>query len=524
MADRVGRTAYDLIATAAQEYSERSLGTFGDTRITYGEAWNQAGSLANAFRQRGVQRGDRIGTIIPNTLAFFIFSMSCLRGGFVHVPINEMLSDEEIRHILTDSGAKALVVDKNSRDVIGKPRLAISELEVAIDIDQDSPSECVAFHDAIDRTPEIVSNADIQYSDPLRISYTGGTTGKPKGAVQTHGAIGTMMITMALEFEIRHQEEMLLMTPLTHGAGYCYLAGVIQGAHFTLTDGFDVSQFLSLVDSRAISWTFMVPTMLYRLIDRSEESLKCTDLSDLQTIVYGGAPISPERIPEVVRAFGNVFIQSYGQTETSGLGTILPKTDHSIESDKTHTVGQPVIGADIRVIDKVDRFDMESLPTGEPGEIALQAPFIFDHYHELPEETDETIIDGWVRTGDIGKFDKDGYLHLFDRKSDMIITGGMNVYSAEVEKVLNQHKKVRQVAVIGIPDDDWGEAVHAIVIPKGDEVSKAEINQFAADHLADYKKPKTIEFADRLPTTPYGKIDKVALRQPYWNEHKRQIN
>jgi fatty-acyl-CoA synthase/long-chain acyl-CoA synthetase len=236
--------------------------------------------------------------------------------------------------------------------------------------------------------------------------------------------------------------------------------------------------------------------------------------------------MTPARLREGLDEFGTVFTQFYGQTEVPNLITVLGKEEHRIaaeegEEQRLGSAGQPTLMADVKIVDTETG---ERQPRGSEGEIMATAPYVMDEYWELPEKTAETVEDGWVHTGDVGKRDEDGYVYLLDRKSNMIISGGMNVYSTDVEDVLVTHPGVSQVAVIGVPDEKWGEAVTAIVVPEDEDLTAAAIHEFADAELADYKRPKQVAFREELPQTPYGKIDKKALREPYWEESDRDIN
>jgi fatty-acyl-CoA synthase/long-chain acyl-CoA synthetase len=238
--------------------------------------------------------------------------------------------------------------------------------------------------------------------------------------------------------------------------------------------------------------------------------------------------MTPARLREGLEAFGPVFLQFYGQTEVPNLITTFGKDEHrkAIETgheERLSSAGYPCLMADVRIVDAETGNPADQLDVGESGEILATSPYTMTEYYERPEATAETVVDGWVRTGDIGRRDEDGYVYLLDRASDLIISGGMNVYSTEVEEALDEHEGVREVAVIGVPDDDWGEAVTAIVVPRGDSATEDDLLSFVDEELADYKKPKSVEFRESIPKTPYGKMDKKALREPYWEDEERDV-
>lgn len=514
------QTAYELIAAACSKYASRPIATIDGETWTYEKSWRRGGRLANALREYGVEKGDRVAYVMANRLDILTVTIACIRGGYIIVPISNMLATKDIEYILDDSGAKVVIVGPQFTEMIGDVRSSLQDLQLVIQTESESPSKFTPMEKTLE-DQKSVANARIEFDDPLRLSYTGGTTGKPKGALQTHGALGLCMVALCLEMEIRPKEEMLFMTHLSHGAGYHQLGGLVRGAHATVTRSFNPEKFLRLIDDQPISWVFLVPTMIYRILD--SDRIAETDFSGLDTVLYGAAPISQDRLGEAIDVFGDVFLQVYGSTETSALITSLPKKDHTNQSEVIESVGQPAIMTDIR-IGPIGEGQVTTQTQGETGEILVKSPFVFDRYHGNPEETDETIIDGWVRTGDIGRFDEEGYLYLLDRRNDVIISGGMNVYTNQVEDVLDMHPDVNQSAVIGIPHDDWGESVHAVIVPQSDDLTTDEIERFAASNLAGYKSPKSVEFTDELPTTPYGKIDKNQLREPLWEGEERRIH
>lgn len=516
-------TAYGLLRRAFDRYADRPVATVDGETWTYGEAWDRGGRLARALSAKGIDRGDRVGVVMSNQLDYFTANLACVRGGFVNVPMNDMLTADEFRYMFSDSGARAAVVGEGFTDTIADLAPDLPDLDTVVGVEPDPPSGQEPLERLLDEHPADAPEGDPEPDpgDLLRLSYTGGTTGKPKGARHTHGILATNMLAHVIAGEIRDAEEMLISTPLPHAAGYIHLGGLLQGAHFTITAGFDPGTFLRLVDEEPITWTFLVPTQLYRTLDH--EALPDRDVSGLETVLYGAAPITQERLAEALETFGDVFVQLYGQTEMPDVGMMLPKGDHEIGEPWMESCGKPATMVEAGIADPEVESAVELLPRGEVGELVMRSPYVMDGYHGKPEKTERTLVDGWLRTGDIARRDEAGYVYLLDRSSDMIVSGGMNVYTTEVEDALDAHPAVQQVAVIGIPDDDWGEAVHAVVVAEGDPTA-GELRSFADERLADYKKPKSVEFVDEIPTTPYGKMDKKALREPYWEDADREIN
>jgi fatty-acyl-CoA synthase/long-chain acyl-CoA synthetase len=511
-------TAQGLLRRACEKHADRPIATFGGETWTYGEAWERGGRLAAALADRGVEPGDHVGVMMSNQLDYLTANLACVRGGYVNVPMNDMLTPGEFSYMLSDSGARVAVAGGNFTDTLAdlEPDLPDLDLSVAVEDPADGQVTLGTLLEEADGTRDV----EVGPEDMLRLSYTGGTTGRPKGARHTHGILAMDMLAHVIALDIRDAEEVLVTTPLPHAAGYMHLAAMTQGAHLTVTDGFDPAEFLGILDAEPISWTFLVPTQIYRLLDH--EALGTTDHSSLETVVYGAAPITAERLSEALEAFGDVFVQVYGQTEMPDIGVVLPKGDHVMGEPQVESCGKPATMVDVGIVDP-EREDLVFREPGEAGELVMRSPYVMDGYHGKPEQTAETLVDGWLRTGDIARRDEAGYVYLLDRASDMIISGGMNVYTTEVEDALDQHPNVRQVAVIGVPHDDWGEAVHAVVVPEGD-LTAEELKEFADGKLSAYKKPKSVEFVEEIPTTPYGKMDKKALREPYWEGSDRGIN
>jgi fatty-acyl-CoA synthase/long-chain acyl-CoA synthetase len=342
---------------------------------------------------------------------------------------------------------------------------------------------------------------------PVLLSYTGGTTGKPKCVVHTQGRLAINLLAHLSCGEIGPNEVMLLTTPLPHSAGYHMQACLFAGGHVVLAQRFDPVAIPEICNRHQVTWTFAVPTMLYRLIDAL--SGQTEPLPSLRTIVYGAAPMSQERIEQALDLFGPVFIQLYGQTECPNYITTLGKADH-LDPHLLRSCGRPVPFCTVEILGEGDT----PAGIGEVGEITASSPYLFVEYLNNPEQTAKTLIGGRLQTGDLAYRDRDGFLFLVDRAKDMIITGGMNVYSVEVETAIRQHEAIEDVAVIGIPDGDWGEAVTAVVV-SNTEISSRDLKAFLSNRLSAYKLPKNVRRVSALPLTPYGKIDKKALRKAY---------
>lgn len=467
--------------------------------LTYAELDEQSRRIAGGLAELGVRAGERVALLLKNGIEYVLADLAIARSGFVKVPLNELLSRSDVEYAIGHAGVSLIIVHASLHHLVDGLK-NVTVVVVADDSDNavhDIPFEHLSAANPIEGQP---AGAD----DPAVIMYTGGTTGRPKGILHSAGALGTNLLAHVLSAEIRDGEQMLLSTPLPHSAGFFLQAGLLQGATIQIAPRFDPDGLLDAVEKDAISWTFMVPTMIYRLLDALDGQPR--DTSNLETILYGAAPIAKTRIEEALDRFGPVFLQIFGQSECPNFATTLSKEDH-LDPELLASCGQPCPAVEVRIGDDEGR----DLATGEVGEVMLRSPYTLREYYDAPELTEQAFFSDWLRTGDVGFQVPSGHVFLVDRKKDMIITGGMNVYSSEVEQVLHEHPEIETVAIVGVPDADWGEAVHAFFVSTRDPES-GEILDFCRDKIAKYKVPKGLTQLEKLPTTPYGKVDKKALR------------
>jgi fatty-acyl-CoA synthase/long-chain acyl-CoA synthetase len=521
-----GLTLTGIFERSLRKYANRSAVRVDDRTLTYDALDRRANAVAHRLIERDIESEDRVGLLMSNCLEYVILDLALIKVGAVKVPLNDMLSDDEIEFILSDSEVECLICGPAFAETVNGMLDSLPALQHIIGIESTGtlPDGFETYESLAGEAPQSPS-FDVSPGDEVGLFYTGGTTGKPKGVVQTQGRLAMNALSYIIELDISGGDTMLLMTPLPHSAGAFLWGGLLSGSTTVITDGFDRESVPSIIEAHDITWTFMVPAMIYRLLDNP--FLLDYDTDSLETLVYGAAPMTAPRLREGIEAFGPVFLQFYGQTELPNLITTLGKTEHALaidgdREDWLSSAGQPCLMADIGIVDVETG---QRLSPGEAGEVIATAPYAMKEYHNRPDATEETLRNGWVRTGDIGRIDDDGYLYLLDRAEDMIITGGMNVYSTEVEDVVDELDSVMEVGVIGVPDEDWGEAVKAIVVPRnGESQIREEVMNFVDGRLADYKKPKTVDKVTELPKTPYGKIDKTKLRDKYWGDDERRIN
>jgi fatty-acyl-CoA synthase/long-chain acyl-CoA synthetase len=501
-------------------HSERVAVRMGASELTFAEVDAWSGAIAEQLAAAGVGRGDCVALYTHNCIDFVVADVAVARLGAVKVPVNFMLPPATIAYMLERSGARALIYSDRLAVAVGeavgvRPGMPCFQCGPASELLLEGAHPLAAFDGP---RPDAPSEGAAGAAAPAAMYFTGGTTGHPKGVLHTQASTVALHYAQMLEAEITDGDRLLLMTPLAHAAGLFAQTALIRGATTVLSDGFDAEAAVDLLAEEEITWTFLVPTMLYRVLDRLAESAP-RELP-LRTVVYGAAPISPNRLAQALEAFGPVFIQLYAQTECPNWGTRLTKRDHDLSTpDLLGSCGRASIMADVKVVDESGR----TLGAGETGEVCLRSPYTLQEYVGDLEATRAKFLDDWIRTGDVGVMDEAGYLYLKDRKNDMVISGGMNVYCREVEDVMIEHEHVHAVAVIGIPHDDWGEAVHACVVRADDGLTDADLIRWSRARLAAYATPKTVEFVESLPETPLGKIDKKALRAPYWEGRSRAI-
>ncbi|QZD93303.1 fatty acid--CoA ligase [Qipengyuania xiapuensis] len=484
--------------------------------ISFGELEPRSRKIVAMLAAHGVGRGDRIAWLGKNSRHYFELFYSAARVGAVMVPIGWRLAAPEVAYILGDTGAKLLFLGEGFEELAQK---ACSQM--------DTPPEVMSTPDAL-AAIEAAPADDFTAAGPddavLQL-YTSGTTGNPKGAVLTNRNLFSLRVPSQEEGQpwshFDDDEAILVCMPCAHiggtGLGIMAMGSGIRAIvqeEFTpdgVLDGFE----------QGITRLFIVPAALQMVIQHPRA--KDTDMSAIKYVMYGAAPIPLDLLREAVRTIPDAgFMQCYGMTETTGTIAALPPEDHSLEgNERMKSAGKAVPGAELKVIGE----DGEELPRGEVGELICRSPSNMEGYWNLPEATQSSLKDGWMHTGDAAYMDEDGYVFIQDRIKDMIISGGENVYPAQVESAIYGHPAVSEVAVIGVPDDTWGEAVKACVVAKpGEEVDEKSIIEWTRERLAGFKVPKSVDVIDVMPRNASGKILRKDLRAPFWEGRERQVN
>ena len=493
----------DIPRRNARRYPRKPALVFGDVRLAWGEVNERVNRFANGLAARGVARGDRVAILAQNDHRYLETYWALAKLGAIAVPLNYRLLERELSVLLDHSTPVALVAGRGYEETAR--RLGV---ERVISFDGDYEGLLAA---APGREPERAVGA----GDPFAIMYTSGTTGLPKGALVTHGNLESNVYNQAIADKADPADVNLVATLLYHmGALFMATTYTCLGCTNVVLESFEEALVLGAIAEERATTCLLVPTMLNRVLNHPD--LESYDLRSLRLIFYGGSTIPVPVLRTAIDVFGCSFTQGYGLTETIE-ATFLTADDHVLDGDpererRLASAGREAVNAEVRILDDSAR----ELPAGEIGEIVIRSPSVIPSYWQAPEETREAIRDGWFFTGDVGYRDDDGYLFVVDRKKDVIISGGLNVYPKEVEEALYGHPAVLEAAVIGLPDDAWGEAVTAVVVLReGHDADERELIAHCGERVAGFKKPKSVTFVDALPRNPSGKVLKRELREPF---------
>jgi fatty-acyl-CoA synthase len=463
-----------------------------------------------AIRLLGIQPGARIGILSANRPEVLAITGACLLGEYVLVPMHPLGSLDDHVHYITDSGMQALVFDSQSYAKRGVELAArLPELQLL------SLGPAPAGRDLIPMA-EVVAPAPLEApfstaDQAYRLSYSGGTTGKPKAVVGTHRTGLAVLNIQLAEWQWPGEIRQLMCAHLSHAGSAMFLPTLLRGGSLVLMAGFDPLKVLQAIERHRITCVLLVPTMIYSLLDHPR--FGDFDLSSLETLFYGASAMSPTRLREGIKKLGPVFFQFYGQVEAPMTICVMRREEHLVEDPaRLACCGRPVPWVHVALLD--DR--MQPVPDGTPGEICVRGPLVMAGYHQRPEQTAEAFAGGWLHTGDVAVRDAAGFLRIVDRKKDMIVTGGFNVYPRELEDVIGTHPAVSSCSVIGVPDEYWGEAVTAVVaLRPGAEPCEEALKTLVRERKGAMQTPKTVIFVDALPLTAVGKPDKKALRSRY---------
>lgn len=491
--------------------------TYLDRTWTWSEWNDRVRRLAGALRRRGIKRGDVVAFLDKNHPACVELTIAAASLGAATAIINFRLAADEVDYVLTDSGATLLIVGTELKPTIDRIRDKLTHVEHLIEVTPEGGAGDEYEALLADATP-VNRSDDVQPDDVAIIMYSSGTTGRPKGVQITQANLIAHTINAHNGWGFDEGDKSMVSMPLFHVGGSSYVQfGIHDGVPTVMTREVDGAALAGAI-LKGANRTFLVPAVLAKVLESGEDAVKL--FGALKTYVYGASPMPLPLLRAALEAWPETdFIQVYGLTEVCGvISQLLPDDHRSGTEERLVSAGRVIPGAEVRV---VDPDTLKDVPTGEQGELWFRTPQLMKGYHHKPEATAEAITDdGWFRTGDIGRIDEDGYIFVEDRLKDMIISGGENIYSIEVERVIAEHPAVTDVAVIGVPDEKWGEVVKAVVSVE-DSVAPEDLIAWCRERLAAYKCPKTVDITDELPRNPTGKILKKELRKPYWEGRDR---
>lgn len=510
-------TVADLLRRSYDAHARSLAVVDGDRRVTYGELGDRARRVGAALLERGLRRGDRVVLLSGNCGEYVEVDHAAFVSGLVRVALSPRLHPREVAHILRDCSAAALFVDADWADRIGEVVGECPDLRLVVAFGTRCPEPVDTTYDALlAQSPAVPPPVPVGPDDVAALLYTSGTTGLPKGAMLTHRNWVAMARNCMVELPPLGENDVVLhVAPLSHFSGYVAAACFPRGATHVVMRRFDPAETLRAVRTHGATVLPLVPTMINMLTTAAEERGESAGTT-LRALVYGGSAIAPDRLRRAIAVFGDVFLQFYGLSETPMPLTCLSREDHLVDPasaipGRLGSAGRPSPFVELRLL----RDDGSEAPAGEVGEIVVRGDSVMLGYWNQPQQTAEMVDEeGWARTGDLGRLDAEGYLHVVDRKKDMVLTGGYNVYPSEVENAIATLAAVQEVAVVGIPDEQWGERIVAVVVPRPrHSLTEADVVEACARNLADYKKPRRVLLREELPKTGSGKVLRRLVRE-----------
>ena len=510
-------TVCEQTLRALARYPSRTAFSWPGGSVSYQGATDLIGRIQGVFMKLGFPPGTRVAFLTANRADTWCAGIAAQLSRLAITWLHPLGSLDDQLFQLEDSEAQMLMVDAVSfRDRGGDLAAKASGLKAVFTF---GPANYgVDLETAVEAAGHATARSLAGPDDVASLNYTGGTTGKSKGALRTHREYGGFAAAILADFEIPEAARYLTVAPISHVAGTKVLPTLMRGGTVHMLKGFDPEAVLNTIARERINFTLFVPTMIYVLLDHP--ALDKTDLSSLQLLLYGASAMSPSRLVEGIARIGPVFSQLYGQTECYPV-SVLRKADHDPRTPELFlSCGFPIAACEVKILDDDDL----EVATGEPGEICVRAPHVMAGYWKRPEQTAETLKNGWLHTGDIARSDERGYMFILDRKKDMIVSGGFNIFPREVEDVLSQHADVAMCAVVGVPDDKWGEAVTAIVVAReGARPNAEELINLVKARKGSAHAPKHIKFVTELPMTGVGKVDKKVLKAGFWAGRERMV-
>jgi len=510
-----------LVARASRHFPNRTALQGADADRSYREFEQRTNRLANALLGLGLQRGDRVGVCLPNCFEVVELEVACYKAALIKAPINARLSPPEVAQVVANAGACVVLTTRARADAFlpllkgPPPRLLLLDA---------APGGAEHYESQLARASDSFEPVRVRRDEVAVLHYTSGSSGTLKAAMQTFGNRLAQLRKFLMRAESMREGDVLgLIGPITHASGMQLVPALCNGVTIRLFSSFEPERFLREMHAHRVTHTFMVPTMIHMLLEEQERRFR--PLPDLQRLGYGAAPMAPARILRAMDVFGPVLSQGYGAGETTSGVCALTVDDHvtarAVHPERLASCGRPYLESEVDIVDDAGRL----LGVGEVGEIVVGGPDVFAGYWQAPELSAEVLKNGRYHTGDLARRDEDGFIYIVDRKKDMVISGGFNVYPTEVEAALYQHPAIAEACVFAMPDEKWGEvvAVHVVLRP-GTALTAAEFDAFCAERLGGYKKPRHIEFVPELPKNANGKVARKQVQDPYWAGRARRVN
>ena len=521
----------EMMEKARTFYPEKHGVICGERRITYSQFGERVDRVSNALLDLGLKKGDTVAILHRNCHYYLEVYFATMQVGIVLCPLNYRLSPRELAFILNDNDAKALIAEGNFTDKVTKTLPHVPHIQEVIWTGEESIEglKGSGYEDlCASVSPSPPSDISLDEEGVIQLYYTSGTTGRQKGVMLSHRNVYTHALSTIAELHLTDEDVWIHAAPMFHLAdAWATWAITWVGATHSVVKEFNARDVLETIQRERVTISNMIPMMLNMLVNYPEAGKY--DLSSLRVILSGGASIAPEVVRKTMETFKCDYIQTYGMTETSPYLTMSILKDHLKQLPEEEqfkykaATGRAVMGISLRVVN--ENGEEVKHDGKEVGEIVVKGDAVTRGYWGLPEETEKAIRDGWLYTGDLAVIDEEGYVNIVDRKKDMIVTGGENVYSTEVENVLYMHPAILEVAVVGVPDEKWGEAIKAVVVLKeSHKATEKEIIAFCRENIAHYKAPKSVDFINEIPKTGSGKIYKKGLRDHYWEDKGKRIS
>ncbi len=515
---------HDYFDFSAREYPDTPFAVLGDRTFTYGEAQAEVHRLAHALIGAGLQAGDRIAMLSKNSIEYAVMYYAASKAGVVPVPMNYRLAPPEWTYIINDAGAKLVIASGAYVEAVEGFKGGLETAKTFINTSGLAPAGWCDYRSFIGGQPATAPDRTIRIEDDVYQMYTSGTTGQPKGAVLTHGAVSANLTQVEPIAQARPGERFLIVAPLYHAAAAVTTFSCVKsGGTLYIQEDFNPVEAVRAIDEERIVVALLVPAMIQAMLVFVPDA-GSRKYEHLREIIYGASPISEQTLRRAVEVFKCDFAQAYGMTETTAVLTaLLPEHHNTALRDQPElllSAGRAIVGVDLRIVDEEDR----AVAPGTLGEIVARGPNLMRCYWNLADESAEALRGGWSHTGDAGYLNNEGFLFVQDRVKDMIVSGGENVYPRSIEDVLFKHPAVADVAVIGVPDKQWGETVKAIVVLKdGRDATAADLMDFCRDKLGGFQRPRSVDFIQALPRNASGKVLKKELRAPFWAGEKRRV-